>query len=35
MIPNHINECIRIVGGYNKHETVIAIWEEPIRKVQP
>jgi hypothetical protein len=35
MNPNYIKECIRIVGGHNKHENVIAIWNEPIKKVQP
>jgi len=34
MNPNCIKECIRIVRGHNKHENVIAIWDEPIRKVQ-
>jgi hypothetical protein len=34
MSPNYIKECTRIVGKY-KHENVIAIWDEPIKKVQP
>jgi hypothetical protein len=29
MNPNYIKECTRIVGGHNKHENVIAIWNEP------
>jgi hypothetical protein len=33
MNPNYIKHCTRIVGGLNKHENVIAIWEEPIKKV--
>jgi hypothetical protein len=33
--PNYIKECTRIVGEYDKHENVIAIWDEPIKKVQP
>jgi hypothetical protein len=32
---HYINECTRIVGGHNKHENVIAIWDKPIKKVQP
>ncbi len=28
-------ECNRIVGEHNKHENLIAIWDEPIKKVQP
>jgi hypothetical protein len=35
MNPNYIKECIRIVGKHNKHENLIAIWDEPIKKVQP
>jgi hypothetical protein len=36
MNPNAIKECIRIVGELNKlHENVIAIWDEPIKEVQP
>jgi len=32
MNPNYIKECTRIVGCHNKHENVIAIWDEPIKK---
>jgi hypothetical protein len=35
MNPNYIKECIRIVGEHNKHEDLITIWDEPIKKVQP
>ncbi len=28
-------ECTKIVGEYSKHENVIAIWDEPIKKAQP
>jgi hypothetical protein len=35
MNPNYINECTKIVGEHNKHENVIAIWDELIKKVQP
>jgi hypothetical protein len=35
MNPNCIKECIRIVASHNKHENVITIWDEPIKKVQP
>jgi hypothetical protein len=28
-------KCIRIVGKHNKLENVIAIWDEPLKKVQP
>jgi hypothetical protein len=34
MDPNYIKECTGIVGSHNKHENVIAIWDEPIKKVQ-
>jgi len=34
MNPNYIKECIRIVGERNKHENLIAIWDNPIKKVQ-
>jgi hypothetical protein len=33
MNSNYINKCVRIVGEHNKHENVIAIWDEPIKKV--
>jgi hypothetical protein len=33
--PNYINECMRIVKEHNKYENVLAIWDEPIKKVQP
>jgi hypothetical protein len=29
------NECTRVFGKHNKHENLIAIWDEPIKKVQP
>jgi hypothetical protein len=32
---NYIKECTRIVGKHNKHENLIAIWDESIKKVQP
>ncbi len=32
MNPNYINECTKIVQKYNKHENVIAIWDESIIK---
>jgi hypothetical protein len=32
---NYIKEWTRIVGKHNKHENVIAIWDEPIKEVQP
>jgi len=35
MNPNYIKEYIRIIREYNKHENLIAIWDEPIKKVQP
>jgi len=35
MNPNYINEWSKIVGEHNKHENVIAIWDELIKKVQP
>jgi hypothetical protein len=35
MNSNYIKECIKIVGGHDKHENVIAIWDEPMKKVQP
>jgi len=31
MNPNYIIECFRVVGEHNKHENVIAIWDEPKR----
>jgi hypothetical protein len=34
MNPNYIKECIGIVGSHNKRENVIAIWGDPIKKVQ-
>jgi hypothetical protein len=35
MNPNYIKECTRIVGEQNKLENLIAIWDGPIKKVQP
>jgi hypothetical protein len=35
MNPNYIKECIRIIGEHNKHENLIAILDEPIKKAQP
>jgi hypothetical protein len=35
MNPNYIKECTRIIGEQNKHENLIAISDEPIKKVQP
>jgi hypothetical protein len=35
MNPNYIKECIKIVEKQNKHENLIAIWDELIKKVQP
>jgi hypothetical protein len=35
MNPNYKKECTRIVGEQNKHENLIAIWDELIKKVQP
>jgi hypothetical protein len=32
MNPNYIKECTRIIGEHNKHEILIAIWHEPIKK---
>jgi hypothetical protein len=32
MNPNYIKECTKIVGKHNKHENVIAIWDEPMKK---
>jgi hypothetical protein len=34
MNPKYIKECTKIVGEHNKHEN-LAIWDEPIKKVQP
>jgi hypothetical protein len=34
MDPNYIKECTRIIEKHNKHENLIAIWDEPIEKVQ-
>ncbi len=34
MNPNYIKEWSRITGEHNKHENVIAIMDEPIKKVQ-
>jgi hypothetical protein len=33
MNPNYIKKCTMIVGKNNKHENLIAIWDEPIKKV--
>jgi hypothetical protein len=35
MNPNYIKECTRIIEDNNKHENLIAFWDEPIKKVQP
>jgi hypothetical protein len=35
MNPNYIKECTRIIGKHNKIENLIAIWDEPFKKVQP
>jgi hypothetical protein len=35
MNPKYIKECINIVGEHNKHENLIAIWDELIKKFQP
>jgi hypothetical protein len=35
MNPNYINECTRIVGEHDEHENLIAVWDEPTKKVQP
>jgi hypothetical protein len=35
MNPKYIKECTRIIGEHNKHENVITICGEPIKKVQP
>jgi hypothetical protein len=32
MNPNYINECIKIIKEHNKHENLIAIWDEPIKR---
>jgi hypothetical protein len=32
MYLNYIKECIRIVGGHNKHENVIGIWDGTNKK---
>jgi hypothetical protein len=34
MNPNYIKEFTRIVEKHNKHENLIAIWDEPIKRVQ-
>jgi hypothetical protein len=34
MNPNYIKESTMIVGKHNKHENLIVIWNEPIKKVQ-
>jgi len=35
MTPNYMKEGTRIVAEHNKHENLISIWDEPIKKVQP
>jgi hypothetical protein len=35
MNQNYIKKCTKIVGEHNKHENVITIWDEAIKKVQP
>jgi hypothetical protein len=32
MNPNYMKECTNIVGEHNKHENLIAIWDEPNQK---
>jgi hypothetical protein len=32
MNPYYIKECTKIVGKHNKHQNVIAIWDEPIKR---
>jgi hypothetical protein len=34
MNPNCIKEWIKIIEKQNKHENVLAIWDELIKKVQ-
>jgi hypothetical protein len=34
MTLNDIKECTMIVQKQEKHENVITIWDEPIKKVQ-
>jgi hypothetical protein len=33
MNPNYIKECTKFFGKHNKHEILITIWDEPIKKV--
>jgi hypothetical protein len=35
MNPNYIKGCNRIVKGHNKHENLIAIWDEAIKSFNP
>jgi hypothetical protein len=34
MNPNYVKECIKIIGKRNKHENVLVIWDELIKKVK-
>jgi hypothetical protein len=34
MNPNYIKQCNRIVGEHDNMK-IIAIWDEPIKKVEP
>jgi hypothetical protein len=34
MNPNYIKECTGIIGKQNKHENLVDIWDELIKKVQ-
>jgi hypothetical protein len=33
--PNHISKCTRMMENQSKHENVIVIWDEQIKKAQP
>ncbi len=35
MNPNYVKEHIKIAREHNKLQNVMAIWDEPITKVQP
>ncbi len=35
MNPNYIKNCTRIIGEHNKQKQKIAMWDQPIKKVQP
>jgi hypothetical protein len=32
---NYINGRTKIIEEHNNHENLIAIWDEPMKKVQP